>query len=413
MRIVIKFGGTSVGTPQLLAQMAAKVKSMASGHEVAVVVSAMGDTTKRMIQLLQGVGKHDSDLWEVSDVIGMGEVISARLMALALRKAGARALAVTPDTPEWPVIASVIGNEKVREEKVNQEPLAAVKLGVTTELCAKHILPLMSRKTIPVICGFLARDDNGRTVVLGRGGSDISAVAVGRCLNADRVVIVTDVPGVLRADPRLIPTKRSIRKISVSEVESLARGGARIMHPASLQYKPSQQQIFIVDYRSRSFLKGGTEIVGRRHAEIFRTAAALACITVVGRNFIGTPGLLNMLTERLAKMKVTIYGVSVSENYMGLYVDEKQADAAHEAIFRDMDRQPKFSAVSVLKGIGRLRLSSTAFIEQPGIIGRIGDLLAMKGININEMITIQTDITIFLHREDLNKAYALLKKFSF
>jgi aspartate kinase len=185
------------------------------------------------------------------------------------------------------------------------------------------------------------------------------------------------------------------------------------MHPASLQYKPSQQQIFIVDYRTRSFLRGGTEIVGKRHAEIFRTSAALACITVVGRDFIGTPGLLNMLTERLAKMKITIFGVSVSENYMGLYVNERLADTAHEAIFREIDRQPKFSAVSVLKGIGRLRLSSTAFIEQPGIIGRIGDLLAMKGINIIEMITIQTDITIFLHRDDLNKAYALLKKFSF
>jgi len=413
MRMVVKFGGTSLATPELVSRAAAKVRTMARGHQVAVVVSAMGDTTRKMMDLLKGVGRRESTLWEVSEVIGLGEVISARLLAIALRKAGAKARAVTPESDAWPVVAGVIGDGRIEEEKVNQEPLAAIRLGKTTELCSKKILPLMEKKIIPVLCGFLARDDQGRLVVLGRGGSDISAVALGRCLAADRVIIVTDVPGVLMADPKVIPTKRSIARMSVDEVESLARGGARVIHPSSLQYKLPDQQIFIVDFGSRSFLKGGTEIVGTRQAEVMKTPGALACITVVGKDFIRTHGLLHAITDRLSRLKISIYGVSASETFIAIYVRQEHSERSYAEIFEEVKRQPKFSAVSVMKGIGRLRLSSPAFIEQPGIIGRIGDLLAMKGINIIEMVTIQTDITIFIAVADLPKAFSLLKAFSF
>ena len=413
MRIVIKFGGTSLSTPGQLRKMAAKVKSISAGNELAVVVSAMGNTTSQLVALLKGVGKKDSDIWEVSGVVGMGEVISAKIMALALRGTGVKAEAVIPSMHAWPVYADVIGDEILKEDKINQEPLAVINLAKTQEACSKNIIPMMQEKTIPVLCGFLGRDDGGRTVAIGRGGSDISAVALGRCLGADRVIIVTDVPGVLRADPRVIRTRKSIEKISVSELETLSRGGARVIHPSSLQYKLPGQELFIVDCKSRNFLKGGTQIVGKRQARIARTKARLACIMVVGRDFIGTPGLLNAITEKLAKMRISIYGVTVSEGFIGVYVMEKLEERACRAIFNVMESQPRFQALSTRKGIGRLMMSSEAFIEQPGVIGRIGDLLAMKGINIIEMVTIQSDITLFLDMEDLVKAYNLLKKLAF
>ncbi|MFH1435354.1 MAG: hypothetical protein ABIJ56_06525 [Pseudomonadota bacterium] len=413
MRIVIKFGGTSLSTPEQLRKMAAGVKAIWAGNEIAVVVSAMGNTTSQLVALLKGVGKKDSDIWEVSGVVGMGEVISAKLMALALRGAGARAEAIVPSMNDWPVFADVIGSEILKEDKVNQEPLAVINLVKTQEACSKKIIPRMQKGQIPVLCGFLGSDDRGRTVAIGRGGSDISAVALGRCLGADRVIIVTDVPGVLRADPRVIRNSKSIEKISISELETLSRGGARVIHPSSLQYKLPGQELFIVDCKSRNFLKGGTQIVGKKQARVARTRARLACIMVVGRDFIGTPGLLNAVTDKLAKMKISIYGVTVSEGFIGVYVMEKVAERSCRAIFGVIESQPRFQALSTRKGIGRLRMSSGAFIEQPGVIGRIGDLLAMKGINIIEMVTIQSDITLFLDMEDLTKAYNLLRKLAF
>jgi aspartate kinase len=413
MRIVVKFGGTSIATPQLVVQAAASIKRLLQGNEVAVVVSAMGGTTSELVKLIKGLGKKTSDLWEASGVIGMGEVISARLMALALRRDGVRAMAITPDMEAWPVLASAIGDRKLEEDKINQEPLATIDLVKTTQMCTKTILPLLEERKVPVLCGFLARDELGRTIAIGRGGSDISAVALGKCLDADRIIIVTDVPGVLKADPRAIPATKPVGKISVGEIESLSRGGARVIHPSSLQYKMPGQKLFIVDYKSKNFLRGGTEIVGTRNARIFRTKGSLACITVVGKGFIRTHGLMNLIAGRLSRLQVSIYGVSASENYIGVYVKENLAERASKEIYDLVESVPKFRAFSVKRGIGRMRLSSEAFIEQPGIIGRIGDILAMKSINIIEMVTIQSDITIFLNVKDLNRAYILLKRFSF
>lgn len=413
MRILIKFGGSSLANPELVTKMAAKIKSLSSGNRVAVVVSAMGNTTSELAKILKGVGKKDSSIWEVSDVVGMGEVISARVLAMALRKIGIKGVAITPDMESWPVYANLTGNEKIDENKVNQEPLAVINQTKTSSMCKRKILPLMSKNNVPIICGFLAKDNKKRTIAIGRGGSDISAVALGRCLDANRIIIATDVPGILSADPRFIPTKKSIKKISVSEVESLSRGGARVIHPGALEYKGANQRMFIVDCKSKNYLAGGTEIVGKKEAKIFKTNEKLSCITIVGKDFIKQAGLLNQITEKLNRFRISIYNVSVSENYIGIYVKEDIAKKSYKKIYEIVKKEPKFSAVSLKNGIGRLRLNSNAFIEQPGIIGRIGDQMAMKGINILEMETIQSDITIFLDVNDLNKAYSLLKKFSF
>lgn len=412
MRIVIKFGGTSLATADQINTIAAKIRRLSRAHEVAVVVSAMGNQTSELLNLYRRVNPGRAEISQVSEIVGLGEILSARLMAAALTRAGARSIAVTPDTAAWPVFAQAVEKQALAAEKINQEGAALIDLPKTTEACQNHLRPWLRRRIVPVICGFLAMDQN-RLITLGRGGSDITATLLGRCLAADRVIIVTDVAGVLPGDPKRVRADRHLDRISVKEIEILSRGGARVVHPAALVHKLPDQKIIIMDYKNRDYLQGGTEIVGHIRARVQRTPAVLAFLTVVGDDFLSTPGLLKKITERLSHRAISIFGISLSEQYIGLYLRESQSEKAYAEIYEITHREPRFKAVSILKNIGRLRVTSSSFIEEPGIIGRIGDLLALNNINILEMNTIKSDITIYLAQTDMTQAFKLLKNLAF
>lgn len=412
MRIVIKFGGTSVATTARINDIARKIARLARGREVAVVVSAMGNRTSELLKLFQQVSRAGRDTTQLSEVVGLGEILSARLMAAALNNIGTAATAVTPDKGSWPVFARAVDKQSLAAEKINQEGAALVDLAKTADACRRHLRPLMKKGVIPVICGFLALD-NGRLITLGRGGSDITATLLGRGLEADKVIIVTDVAGVMRGDPRLVPADRHLIRISVKEIEILSRGGARVVHPSALLHKTPKQKVVIMDFKNPDYRRGGTEIVGHIRARVFRTRERLAFLTVVGKKFLKTAGLIQKVTLELSEKSISIYGISISENYIGLYVREDLAKEAYRHVYDITHTESKFKAVSILKDIGRLRVTSSSFIEEPGVIGRIGDLLAQSGINILEMNTVKSDITLFLGQTDMSRAERLLKNLKF
>jgi aspartate kinase len=412
MRIVIKFGGTSVATTGRINGIARKIARLGRGHEVVVVVSAMGNRTSELLKLFQQVNRAARDKTQLSEVVGLGEILSARLMAAALNGIGIQAVAVTPDKDTWPVFAQAVDKQALTSEKINQEGTALIDLDKTAKACRKRLLPLMKKGVIPVVCGFLALD-NGKLITLGRGGSDITATLLGRGLDADKVIIVTDVAGVMRGDPRLVRADRHLAKISIKEIEILSRGGARVVHPAALLHKLPAQKVVIMDFKNPDYRSGGSEIVGHIRARVFRTREKLAFLTIVGQKFLATAGLLQKITRSLSERSISIYGISISENYIGLYVREDLAQAAYRHVYEITHTEPKFKAVSILKDIGRLRVTSASFIEEPGVIGRIGDLLALNDINILEMNTVKSDITLFLGQPDLAKAYRLLKSLTF
>ena len=413
MRIVIKFGGTSVASADLIKMAVRKIKNIKRGNEIAVVVSAMGNQTSELLRLLRSVNDKTCNISKVSEVIGLGEIISARLMALALNKIGLSAAAITPDTGSWPIYAQAVSKKTIAADKINQEGIAIIDLGKTLDCCRKQIIPLLKKNVIPVVCGFLAKDDNDQLIAIGRGGSDITATLLGRCINADKIIIVTDVPGVLSGDPRLVKVGGHLKTITVKEIEHLSRGGARVIHPSALLYKLPSQKVVIADYKSKNLNRGGTEIVGHISANVHQTDEDLSFITVVGEGFLSTAGLIQKISKKLSEKKISIYGLSISENYIGLYVAEKYAETSYNDIYRITHTEPRFRAVSIRKGVARLCITSPNFIEEPGVIGRIGDLLALNSINILEMNTIQSDITVFLNKEDIRRAYKLLKGVKF
>src|SRR5690606_2598481 len=128
----------------------------------------------------------------------------------------------------------------------------------TTELAKKFVAPVLS-DSIAVVCGFIGKDPDGRITILGRGGSDTTALVLAKCLDADEAILVKETSGVLSADPKIVSEARSLNKLDIHEMFDLAQGGAKIVKPEALRYKQPNQMLRVVDFSSGNLAVGGTE----------------------------------------------------------------------------------------------------------------------------------------------------------
>ncbi|MCK5628157.1 aspartate kinase, partial [Candidatus Bathyarchaeota archaeon] len=245
-RAVIKFGGADLSTGERIMQ-AAKMVVQSPYEEIIVVVSAMGKMTDNlMVTISQLGGVSDADY---AEIISMGERISARIFSSALKALGAQAVFIDPVNTNWPIITD--SNYR------NAEP----SLKETKNRVQRFLIPLLGA-TIPVVCGFLGKDDEGKITTLGRGGSDTTALLLANFVDADETILVKDTSGVLSADPKIFPRARPIDKLDVHEMFDLVQGGAKIVKAEALKYKPPNQKLRVVSFSSENIARGGTEITG-------------------------------------------------------------------------------------------------------------------------------------------------------
>ena len=216
-RIVMKFGGTSVADLDRIRNVAARVKrEVDAGHQVAVVVSAMSGTTNQLVKWCQDLSPlHDAREYDV--VVATGEQVTIGLTAIALQSIGV-------DARSWqgwqiPILTD------------NAHGKARVDQIVGDELIRR-----MEQGEVPVVAGFQGLEPSrNRVTTLGRGGSDLSAVALAAALKADRCDIYTDVDGIYTTDPRIVPKARKLEKISYEEMLELASVGAKVLQTRSVE----------------------------------------------------------------------------------------------------------------------------------------------------------------------------------
>lgn len=209
--IVQKYGGTSVSTPERIKNVAKRiVTAKKKGNRLVVVVSAMGDTTDNLIELMKKVNP-DPPKRELDLLLSTGEVVSAALLAAALDAMGERSIAFT--AYQGGIITDSI-HTKARIKKVD----------------TRKILQELSKGKIVVVAGFQGITSENTVTTLGRGGSDTTAVALAAALKADICEIYSDVEGVFTADPRIVPDARKLKKISYDEMLELASLGAKVLH---------------------------------------------------------------------------------------------------------------------------------------------------------------------------------------
>jgi aspartate kinase len=215
--IVQKYGGTSVGSIELIQRVAEKVAAVrARGDRVAVVVSAMGDHTDRLVDLAAGIAR-EPNAREMDVLLSTGEQVSIALLAMALCEHGIPARSFT--------------GSQVRVRTTNSHRRARI-----TAVEVQRLQAALDQGEVPVVAGFQGVDDHGDITTIGRGGSDTSAVALAVALKADECQILTDVDGVYTTDPRLVADARLLSRISFEEMLELAGQGSRVLHLRSVEF---------------------------------------------------------------------------------------------------------------------------------------------------------------------------------
>ncbi|MEF8756896.1 MAG: aspartate kinase, partial [Halobacteriales archaeon] len=242
MRVVAKFGGTSLGTGDRISRAAASVADVVEArHHVAVVASAKGSTTDDLLAEIS----FDVDETDRAEILSMGERTSIRMLKAALASNGIEARFVEPGDDRWPVVLDEAGDVDVERTRKRAAGLVEELDGV-----------------VPVIAGFLAERPDRSITTLGRGGSDTTAVMLGRYLAADEVVIVTDVEGIMTGDPRVVDGARNVESITVDELRDLSFRGAEVVAPSALAHKNGDLDVRVVHYQHGDLLAGGTDVEG-------------------------------------------------------------------------------------------------------------------------------------------------------
>jgi aspartate kinase len=380
-RVVIKFGGADLSTGERISQ-AAQIVAEAPYKEIVVVVSAMGKMTDSLISTVSQLGNvNDADY---AEIISMGERASARIFCSALRAAGAKAELIDPANDNWPVIT----DSNFRDAKPDLEK--------TTALVQKFIAPLLGT-AIPVVCGFLGKDENGKITTLGRGGSDTTALLLAKCLAADEILLVKETSGVLSADPKMVPEARFIDKLDIHEMFDLAQGGAKIVKPEALKYKLPNQTLRIVNFSSGNLAVGGTEITGSfnlNSAEMNSYEGLLAINVVCEVNAENLREVFSVLSQN------PVYGVSSGRKSITVFT----SDGNVNEVINRLHGIQGFKAISHRENVAMLQISHPMFIDSPGGVAKISSALSREGINIIEATTSKATINVFIEENQLKRA---------
>ena len=400
--IVAKFGGTSVGDGSRIKKAAQSVvNEYMKGNQVVVVVSAVNKTTDDLLDLSnEAIGVSLTDK-QKAEIMAMGELTSARLFSATIESLGVTSQFIDPYNDLWPIIT----DSNSLEAKIDFK---------TTNIKIEGIKRLVNQGIIPVICGFLGKGPSGEITTLGRGGSDVTAFLVGHCLEANEVIIVTDVDGVMSTDPNKIEDAELLDQITVEEMRDLATHGAQVLHPHALKYKDPLISAKIINFSHGDLSSKGTRIVGPYEGDMLKCVTLyknpISLIAIVGEAMVKKVGLFAGLTGCLAEEDINIFGISAGQNSMTAFVDKADSNKAYHLLHHFVVENDVLSSLSLGRDTAMITFVSPDIIDTPGIISEITEPLRINGINIVEIISSQTAIVLFVDWKDGEKAHSLISE---
>lgn len=391
MRVIAKFGGTSVADGERVNRAADSIATaVADGHELAVVVSAMGRTTDDLLEKI----RFDASEEDRAEIVSMGERTAVRVLKGALEARGIDAVFLEPGHPDWPIITDAYGEIDVSETRRRVE-------AITSQ---------MEAGTVPVIAGFLGESNDGTTTTLGRGGSDTTAVMLGNYMDADEVVIVTDVEGVMTGDPSVVEGARNVGEITVDELRNLSFRGAEIVAPSALAYKTAAFDIRVVHHQHADLLTGGTHIEGEFENLVDLQERELACVTIAGRAIRNQPGVLASLAGALADAGINIEATSSGLDSVTFYVDSDDAESTETLLHEQVVEDEALSSVTLDTGLAAVRVTGGEIQRQTGSINGLLGALADEHIFVYDVITSATVVSVFVDWDDRERALETLQE---
>ncbi|HJT19642.1 MAG TPA: aspartate kinase [Nitrospira sp.] len=389
--IVQKYGGTSVGTIERIHRVGDRVEqAYKEGHQVVVVLSAMSGETDRLLRMAHDITALPDER-ELDMLLSSGERVTIALLAMELRGRGLDARSFTGRQ------VGIMTDDAHTKARI-------------TKVTAERIRESLNKGVIPVVAGFQGINQRSDVTTLGRGGSDLTAVALAGALNASRCVIFTDVDGVYTTDPNIVPSAKRIDKISYEEMLEMASLGAKVLQSRSVEFAAKFNVPLEVN---SSFKEGKGTLVTREDQDMEAVAVSgvtgdrnQAKITIVG--VPDRPGVAARLLGPVAKANILIDMIIQNVSHASLTDfsftiprgDVKKA----MPIIQDAAKDIEAKSVSVTEAIAKVSLIGVGMRSHSGVAAKMFEVLAREGVNIIMISTSEIKISCVIDEKYLELA---------
>jgi aspartate kinase len=395
MRLIVqKYGGTSVGSPERIRNVARKIlETQQQGCRVVAVISAMAGVTDNLIKLARETAPQPEER-ELDVLLATGEQAAIALTAMAINALGGRAISLTGAE------AGILTDRAHTRAKI-------------ANITPRQIHALLAEDYVVVVAGFQGQNADGETTTLGRGGSDLTAIALAGALNADACQIFTDVDGVFTCDPRIVSDAKKIDEVSYDELLEMAGSGSKVMQSRAVEFAKK----FGVEFEVRSSLKDAPGTIAKEETanmeDVVIRGISLernqAKVTV--DDVRDEPGIAGRIFSTIAKGNISVDMIvqSVSEHGttdVSFTMHETDLPAAIE-LLTPLVKEVQAAGLITKAGVAKLSVVGIGMRSHSGVAARLFDCLGKGGINIQLISTSEIKIAVVIDGQDADRAAQL------
>src|SRR6266576_1367710 len=393
--IVQKYGGTSVGNSERIRNVARRlVETQREGCRVVAVISAMAGVTDELIKLAHEMSEHPAER-ELDILLATGEHAATALVAMAVNALGGQAISL-PGAQ-----AGILTDRHHTKAHI-------------ANISPKQIHELLSDDYIVIVAGFQGQTPEGETTTLGRGGSDLTAIALAGALNADACQIFTDVDGVFTCDPRIVLDAKKLKEVSYDELLEMAGAGAKVMQSRAVEFAKK----FGVEFEVRSSFKKSTGTITReetpsmedvvvRGISLDRRQAKLSIAGVRDE-----PGIAGRIFSNIAAAHIIVDMIVQNASIAGttdisFTIHEDELENARK-ILMPVVGELGGQRLNTTSGVAKLSVVGIGMRSHSGVAARMFECLGRNGINIQLVSTSEIKIAVIVDEKDAERAAQLI-----
>ncbi len=394
--IVLKFGGTSVGTTDRIKKVAKIIAKYKKKYNVIVLSSAMSGVTNNLISLSKKISKNFSDS-EYDVLVSSGEQVSCALISGELINKGFN----SRSWMSWQIPINTEGKYKFsRINKINKS----------------QIISYLKKGGIPIITGFQGINNKNRITTIGRGGTDASAIMFAKFFNAEKCIIYTDVDGVYSTDPNKLKSAKKIKVISYEEMLEMASLGSKVMQPHSIQ--DARLNRVDIEVKSSFTDNEGTLITKRKNIINNKIITGIsntindAKVTLLGvRDKPGiAASIFKPLSENFINVDMVVQNISANGKETDLTFTIKSDDLSKTKKIILQNKKINFRDLIFDKNVSKVSIIGVGMVTTPGVTYRMFQSLANQKINIQVISTSEIKISVLIDKKNVRKAISSLHK---
>jgi aspartate kinase len=396
MRLVVqKYGGTSVGTPERIRKVARRlIETQRDGCEVVAVISAMAGVTNNLLKLAQEISPEPTKC-ELDNLLSTGERAASALTAMAVNALGGRAISLTGAQ------AGILTDRNHTKAHI-------------ANISPRQIHELLADDYIVIVAGFQGQTPEGETTTLGRGGSDLTAIALAGALNADACQIFTDVDGVFTCDPRIVKEAEKLDEMAYDELLEMAGSGAKVMQSRAVEFAKK----FGVEFEVRSSFKKSRGTIAKeetpsmedvviRGISLDRHQAKLSIAGVRDE-----PGIAGQIFSNIAAAHIIVDMIVQNASIAGttdlsFTIHEDELENARK-ILMPVVGEIGAKRLNTMSGVAKLSVVGIGMRSHSGVAARMFECLGRNRINIQMVSTSEIKIAVILEEKDAERAAQLI-----